>query len=88
MAISKTALKNRLHSDFITQVERALVAHKDGRHVGTNSDDTACGACMDGGDMDGLDYQDRTAFLERNIKDEVELMRLRASMNKVEFTNR
>lgn len=80
------ALNKKLKSDFIKSMARALIDHKDGKHVGTNSDETNCGACMYGGDMDGLGNQDRGELLERNVADQVALMRLRATMNKLEFS--
>ncbi|MFC5930212.1 hypothetical protein D6T64_05670 [Cryobacterium melibiosiphilum] len=87
------AIKNsdRAYAESAIEARRILVAaaanrHEDGDHVGTSFEDTGCYVCQHRGDMPrlGFNLPDREALLERNIKEHVDLMRLRAAMSKLE----
>ena len=67
-------------ADYRRLLLQAGPDHREGRHVGYDADDVACGACMTIGDMPEKPTMLREEYLERNIEEAVLLMRMRASI--------
>ena len=68
------------HADWRRIHSIALPDHAEGRHVGFDADDVACGACMSSGDMPDRPSMTRSQYLERNITEAILLMRMRAAI--------
>lgn len=80
---SKAAARRRLADSLIRDFERLIAVasaeHDEGRHVGEDYMEVACGACGPG-DMPSYPDQTREWYLERNIAEKIALIRLRADI--------
>lgn len=86
---SKAAARRKLADSLVRDWEQlqtvASPDHDEGRHVGEDDMEVACGACMYSGDRLRRPDRSRGEYLERNIAEKVALMRLRADFSSFEF---
>lgn len=80
------SLVQSLLDDWNRTVAQASVDHDEGRHVGLNGDDVACGACIASGDYPERHALTRSELLERNIAEVIARMKLHADLSAFEHS--